>query len=82
MAAISDAVSDTRRSQAIALLRTAGDVGYLCGALGAGLAADLMGDVGFAMQALSGVLMGATAWFGVQTLAIGRFEDDVNKRSK
>lgn len=69
---------DTRRSQAIALLRTAGDVGYLCGALGAGLAADFVGDVGFAMQALSGLLMGATGWFAVQTLALNRLEH-INK---
>ncbi|KAL3780025.1 hypothetical protein HJC23_011821 [Cyclotella cryptica] len=74
VAAISDAVSDSRRSQAIALLRTAGDVGFLCGAAGAGLAADIMGDVGFAMQAGSAVLMGATGWFGLQTLALHRVE--------
>ena len=74
MAAISDAVSDSRRSQAIALLRTAGDVGFLCGAAGAGLAADIMGDVGFAMQAGSAVLMGATGWFGLQTLTLNRLE--------
>jgi MFS family permease len=74
VAAISDAVSDSRRSQAIALLRTAGDIGFLLGALSAGLAADLMGDVGFAMQAGSAVLMGATGWFGLQTLALNQLD--------
>ena len=69
VAAISDAVDDSRRSQAIALLRTAGDVGYLFGAIGAGLTADfLAGDVGLAMQAGGAVLMGSTAWFGMKTL--------------
>ena len=65
---------DSRRSQAIALLRTAGDVGFLCGAAGAGLAADMVGDVGLAMQGGSAVLMGATAWFGLQTLAFNQIE--------
>lgn len=72
VAAISDTVSDSRRSQAIALLRTAGDVGFLCGALGAGFAADLMGDVGVAMQGGSAVLMAATGWFGAKTFALNR----------
>ena len=78
MAAISDAVDDSQRSQAIALLRTAGDVGYLCGAISAGLAADMAGDVGLAMQGGSAILMGSTAWFGVKTLALSRLD----KRSK
>ena len=69
--AISDAVHDSRRSQAIALLRTGGDVGYLCGAIGAGSTADyLAGDVGLAMQAGSAVWMGSTVWFGFKTLAL------------
>lgn len=72
VAAISDAVDDSRRSQAIALLRTAGDVGYLCGAVGAGLAADLVGDVGLAMQGGSAILMGSTAWFGLKILSLKR----------
>ena len=72
VAAVSDAVQDSRRSQAIALLRTAGDVGYLFGAIGAGLAADLAGDVGLAMQVGSAVLIGSTAWFGLKTLALRR----------
>jgi len=76
VAAISDVVQDTRRSQAIALLRTAGDVGYLCGAVGAGLAADLAGDVGLAMQAGSAVLMGSTVWFGLKTLALPSLMDE------
>ena len=74
VAAISDAVDDARRSQAIALLRTAGDVGYLCGAVSAGIAADLAGDVGLAMQGGGAILMGSTAWFGLKTLALNRLD--------
>mmetsp|Transcript_15559 Transcript_15559/g.29904 ORF Transcript_15559/g.29904 Transcript_15559/m.29904 type:complete len:226 (+) Transcript_15559:3-680(+) len=80
VAAISDAVPDSRRSQAIALLRTAGDVGFLCGAAGAGIAADMVGDVGLAMQFGSGVLMGATGWFGLQHLALWRLNNDKSGR--
>ena len=67
VAAISDVVEDSRRSQALALLRTAGDVGYLVGAIGAGFSADLFQDVGLAMQASGLVLLGGTAWFGNKT---------------
>ena len=67
VAAISDVVEDSRRSQAVALLRTAGDVGYLLGAIGAGYSADLFQDVGLAMQASGLVLLGGTVWFGNKT---------------
>ncbi|KAL7535284.1 hypothetical protein ACHAXR_006384 [Thalassiosira sp. AJA248-18] len=79
VAAVSDAVDDSRRSQAIALLRTAGDVGYLCGAISAGLAADLAGDVGLAMQGGSAVLMGSTAWFGLKTLSLRKLDQSRKK---
>ena len=79
VAAVSDLVQDSSRSQAIALLRTAGDVGYLCGAMGAGLTADLAGDVGVAMQVGSAILIGSTAWFGLKTLALQRLEDKSSK---
>eukprot|EP00577_Skeletonema_sp_RCC1716_P007702 CAMPEP_0113437648 /NCGR_PEP_ID=MMETSP0013_2-20120614/37537_1 /TAXON_ID=2843 ORGANISM="Skeletonema costatum, Strain 1716" /NCGR_SAMPLE_ID=MMETSP0013_2 /ASSEMBLY_ACC=CAM_ASM_000158 /LENGTH=596 /DNA_ID=CAMNT_0000328335 /DNA_START=556 /DNA_END=2343 /DNA_ORIENTATION=+ /assembly_acc=CAM_ASM_000158 len=62
VAAVSDEVNDSSRSQAIALLRTSGDVGYLCGAACAGISADLVGDVGLAMQAGGAVFLGATTW--------------------
>lgn len=65
LAAVSDLVGSNQRSQALALLRTAGDVGYLCGAIGAGLLADGMGDVGLAMQTGGIVLVGSTLWFAV-----------------
>jgi len=49
-------------------------VGFLCGAAGAGLTADLLGDVGIAMQVGGAVFIGATAWFGLQTLALNRLD--------
>ena len=73
VAAISDETKESSRSQAIALLRTAGDVGYLCGATCAGISADLVGDVGLAMQASSVVFLGATGWFGLKTAAMNKF---------
>ena len=60
MAAVSeDEVNESSRSQAIALLRTSGDVGYLCGAACVGISADLVGDVGLAMQADGGAVFWA-----------------------
>ena len=77
MAAISDSVKDSKRAQALALLRTAGDIGYLVGAVGAGLTADyLAGDVGLAMQTGGAVLMGSTSWFGVKAMARRRKRHD------
>ena len=67
VAAVSDLVGSNHRSQALALLRTAGDVGYLCGAIGAGLLADGFGDVGLAMQSGGAVLIGSTVWFAVRS---------------
>ena len=70
VAAVSDQVNDASRSQAIALLRTSGDVGYLCGAGCAGISADLVGDVGYAMQAGGAAFLGATTWFGIKSAAL------------
>ncbi|KAL7493768.1 hypothetical protein ACHAWT_002760 [Skeletonema menzelii] len=72
VAAVSDEVTDSSRSQAIALLRTSGDVGYLCGAACAGISADLVGDVGLAMQAGGAVFLGATTWFGLKSAALNK----------
>lgn len=72
VAAVSDEVNDSSRSQAIALLRTSGDVGYLFGAACAGISADLVGDVGLAMQAGGAVFLGATTWFGLKSAALNK----------
>jgi hypothetical protein len=58
VAAVSDLVGSNHRSQALALLRTAGD---------AGLLADGFGDVGVAMQTGGAVLIGSTVWFAVRS---------------
>jgi len=63
---ISDVTTDKDRAQALALMRTAGDVGFLMGASGIGAVADLTGDLGSAMHASAGVLLTATGWFAVR----------------
>ena len=63
---ISDVTSDKERAQALALMRTAGDVGFLMGASGIGAVADFTGDLGSAIHASAGVLLTATGWFAVR----------------
>jgi MFS family permease len=63
LAYISDRVDDRRRAQAIALMRTCGDVGFLLGASGTGALADYLGRSEVAVQASSAFLLAATAWF-------------------
>lgn len=63
---ISDVTTDKDRAQALALMRTAGDVGFLMGASGIGAVADLTGDLGSAMHASAGVLLTATGWFAAR----------------
>jgi MFS family permease len=63
LAYISDRVNDEKRAQAIALLRTSGDVGFLIGASSMGALADWAGSLDMAMQSSSAVLGTATVWF-------------------
>jgi predicted MFS family arabinose efflux permease len=63
LAYVSDRVDESKRAQAIALLRTSGDVGFLIGAAGTGALADWAGSLDMAMQASAGLLLTATAWF-------------------
>lgn len=67
VAYISDTVDDEKRAQAIALLRTGGDVGFLVGATAMGALADWTGMDG-AMQTSAGVLLTATGWFAARQL--------------
>jgi hypothetical protein len=67
LAFISDRVDDDKRAQAIALLRTSGDVGFLIGASSMGALADWAGSLELAMQSSSGILALATGWFGVRS---------------
>lgn len=65
LAFLSDHVSEESRAQAIALLRTCGDVGFLLGASGVGALADATG-MAVAMQSTSAVLLSGTTWFAVR----------------
>ena len=62
---VSDNVQDNKRAQALALLRTAGDVGFFCGAVTMGNAADLIG-IDVSVEVSSALLLSATGWFGLR----------------
>jgi len=64
---VTDAVSEDQRAQAIALLRTAGDVGFLIGASGTGVVAD-WSSMDVALQTNAGLLLSATGWFAARRL--------------
>jgi MFS family permease len=66
VAFISDNTEEDSRAQAIALLRTSGDVGFLAGATAAGALADWAGNLEVAMQTSAGILLTATTWFGLR----------------
>lgn len=59
---ISDSVDEQHRAQAIALLRTAGDIGFLFGASSTGAVADLF-SMDVAVQSSASLLLTATGWF-------------------
>ena len=67
IAFLSDHVSEDNRAQAIALLRTCGDVGFLIGASSVGALADVTG-MGFAMQSTSALLFTGTSWFAMRQM--------------
>lgn len=67
IAFLSDHVSEENRAQAIALLRTCGDVGFLVGASSVGAIADVT-SMGFAMQSTSALLLTGTTWFAVRQM--------------
>jgi len=64
---VTDAVSENQRAQAIALLRTAGDIGFLVGASGTGVVADWYG-MDMALQSDAGLLLLATGWFAARRI--------------
>lgn len=68
LAYVSDQVDDDKRAQAIALLRTSGDVGYLIGASSMGALADWTGSLEMAMQSSSAILLTATGWFTARSI--------------
>ena len=59
---LGDLTSTEDRAQALALLRTAGDVGLLCGAISSGALAEIVG-MSNTMIGNSGLLSAATIWY-------------------
>jgi MFS family permease len=74
LAYISDKVDESQRAQAIALLRTCGDVGFLVGATAIGGLADWSGSLDVAMQSSAGLLLTATGWFAARQALTARLE--------
>jgi MFS family permease len=66
VAHVSDVVDHEKRAQAIALLRTSGDIGFLLGATGTGALADWTGNLDVAMHTSAGLLLSATGWFATR----------------
>ena len=66
IAYVSDRVEEAQRAQAIALLRTCGDVGFLVGATGVGALADWTGRLDVALQSSAALLLTATVWFAAR----------------
>jgi MFS family permease len=72
LAYVSDRVDDHKRAQAIALLRTCGDVGFLVGATGTGALADYTNSLDLALQSNAGLLLSATLWFAFRQAFLSR----------
>lgn len=76
---ISDQVDDEKRAQAIALLRTSGDVGFLIGASTMGALADWAGSLDMAMQSSSAILLTATGWFAARNIMSSKLAETTKK---
>ncbi len=68
---VSDSVSDRQRSQAIALYRTVGDVGFLLGAMTTGAVADAF-SMDVAVHSNAGMLLTATGWFAARSYLLNK----------
>lgn len=68
----SDVVKPSHRAQAIAMLRTGGDVGFLVGASMTGVLADVTGNL-VAMQSSAGMLLAATSYFAFRQYSLAPF---------
>lgn len=80
LAHLSDKVDDSKRAQAIALLRTCGDVGFLIGATGIGALADWTGSLEMAMQSSAALLLSSTAWYASrQRLSLASLQASTQK---
>ena len=69
---LTDIISAKQRAQALALLRTVGDVGMLSGAVVSGMVADLLGSGQQAMQANGLVLLGLTGFVTLRLSSVLR----------
>ena len=78
IAFLSDHVDEDSRAQAIALLRTCGDVGFLVGASSVGALADVTG-MGVAMQSTSALLFTGTTWFAVRQMLSSQLKSTASK---
>ena len=76
---VSDRVDGKSRAQAVALLRTTGDVGFLIGASSMGALADWTGSLDMAMQSSSAVLLTATGWFAARNLLSMQISKDTKQ---
>jgi MFS family permease len=72
VAYVSDKVRESQRAQALALLRTLGDVGFLVGAMSSGAFADWVGSLEAAMQVGAGFLFTGTLWFATRQSILER----------
>lgn len=72
---VSDNVSDSKRPQAIALYRTAGDVGFLFGAISTGAVADAF-SMDFAVHSNAGMLLTATGWFATRSFILAKRKNE------
>jgi MFS transporter, DHA1 family, multidrug resistance protein len=70
---LSDLTTSEQRAQALALLRTAGDVGLLTGAVTSGILSEHIGMI-TTMQGNASLLAGAAIWFGAQKYLINKNE--------
>jgi MFS family permease len=66
VAFLSDRTAEGERAQALALLRTSGDVGFLVGASAVGFMANVTGGLDGALQGSAALLALATSWFSVR----------------
>ena len=76
---VTDIVPPEARTQALALMRTVGDVGLLVGAGTAGVLAD-WSSMGAAMDGNAGLLLVATTWFAFRTLLSRNAAADSSKK--
>jgi hypothetical protein len=75
IAHIGNTVDDSERAQAIALLRTAGDVGFLVGASSMGMVSDWAGGLDTAMQSSAAILGTATSWYVARNLVTSKLHE-------